>query len=159
MRPTPILIALMTAAPALAQAAPARLSEPAVRAFLARQSKAWNAGDLRAYFALFTAKATFTDRGRAKDGRVVPYGESTLAEARRQSRKTLAASKVKETTALRSIAIAPDGESARVEASEVTLITEKGRTRRICGDRRQTIVATVHGPRSTGQVDTIFECR
>jgi hypothetical protein len=159
MKPAVLLAALLIAAPAMAQAAPARLSEPEVRAFVARQSKLWNAGELGAYFALFTPAATFTDRGRAKDGREVAYGESTLAEARRQARKSLAQSKVQETVSVRSVRLAPDGRSARVESAGVTLISEKGRTRRICGERRQTVVATPRGLRSTGQVETIFECR
>ena len=75
MRLALVLSLLATAA----QAAPARLADADVRAFVARQSKAWNAGDLGGYFALFTPDATFTDQALARDGRVVPYGTSTLA--------------------------------------------------------------------------------
>ena len=148
------LLALLASA---AQAAPARLTESQVRGFVERQSKAWNAGQLPAYFALFTPDARFVERGRAKDGRVVPYGTSTLAEARRQARRNPA--RTQETTTVRQVLIAPDGRSAQAASSEVLLITEAGRTRRLCGERTQTIVATPHGLRSTGEVDTLFECR
>lgn len=159
MKSRVILLALALAAPGLSWAAAARLTEPEVRAFVERQSRAWNARELSAYFATFTPKATFTDRGRAKDGRVVPYGTSTLAEAERQTRRSLGRSKVRETTTVRTIRLAPDGRSAQVASDELTLITEDGHVRKVCGEREQTVVATPRGPRSTGQVDTIFECR
>src|SRR4051794_26685726 len=114
-----LILALATAA----QAAPARLGEAEVRAFVERQSKAWNAADLAAYFALFTADAAFTDQARAKDGRVVPYGTSTLAQARAQTKRAFATSRVHEATTIRTIRISPDGRSAQVTAGAASAIT------------------------------------
>ena len=157
--PRLLLIALLAAAPCLARAAPARLAEPEVRAFLDRQSRAWNAGDLAAYFALFTADARFTDQARARDGRVVPYGTSTLPQAQAQARRFFAASKVRETTTVRRVAIAPDGRSAQVASDEVTLVTGGARPRHECAERVQTLIATPAGLRSRGQTDTLVRCR
>lgn len=156
---TLLLIGLL-ALPALpAAAAPTRLTEAEVRAFVERQSKAWNAGDLGAYFALFAPGATFTDQARAKDGRVVPYGVSTLAEAKVQTRRARAASKVAETTAIRRIEIAPDGRSAKVSAGEQITLSSPGRTRRLCAERLQILTVTAAGLRSRGQTDTYVACR
>lgn len=155
MRRLALLLALLATA---AHAAPARVTEPAARAFVDRQSKAWNAGDLAAYFALFTPDAKFTDQARAKDGRVVPYGTSTLAEARVQVRKSRASQAVQETSVVRQVRIAADGKSAAVVVATDTKLTTRGRTRRICAERAMTLVATPAGLRSRGQTDTIAPC-
>jgi uncharacterized protein (TIGR02246 family) len=152
-----VLILAALFAPLAAHAAP-RLTETEVRAFVERQSKAWNAGDLAGYFALFAPNATFTDQGRAKDGRTALYGVSTLGEARAQARRTFAGARVRETTAVRSIRIAPDGRSATVDAAVDSAITQGGRTRHSCAERSQTLVATPAGPRSRGQTDTVVFC-
>jgi len=156
MRFAPLLLLLIATA---AQAAPARLTEPEVRAFVARQSKAWNAGDLAGYFALFTKEARFTDQARSKDGRLVPYGTSTVAEARAQAKRSLSTTRVRETTTLRQVQIAADGKSARVVAAEDTTLTTGARTRRLCAERVMTLIATPAGVRSQGQTDTITPCR
>ena len=153
-----LLISATLAIPLAAHAAP-RLTEAEVRAFVERQSKAWNAGDLGAYFALYTADARFTDQGRAKDGRVVPYGTSTLGEARAQTRRARAGSRVQEVTTIRAIQIAADGKSAQVAAAEASEIATGARTRRLCAERIQTIILTRAGPRSKGQTDTYVSCR
>lgn len=154
-----LFLAAVLAAPLLAGAAPARLDDPTARAFIARQSRAWNAGDLAGYFALFTRDAKFSDQARARDGRIVPYGTSTLAEARAQARRALAAARVQETTAIGAITLSPDGRRADVAADVRTTLVAGGRTRRSCAERRQSLVLTPAGVRSTGQVDTIVRCR
>jgi hypothetical protein len=159
MTPMGRAFGLLLCASSVAHAAPAGLREAEVRAFVGRQSQAWNAGQLAAYFGLFTADATFTEQGRARDGRVVPYGTSTLAEARAQARRSLVAARVHETTAIQAIEIAPDGRSARITAGEDTTLAAAGRTRRICAERVQTVVATPAGLRSKGQTDTVVRCR
>lgn len=151
-----LLLVLLASA---AQAAPGRLSEAEVRSFVARQSKAWNAGDLGAYFALFTADARFADQARAKDGRVVPYGTSTVAEARAQARRSFATTRVREATVIRQVQIAPDGRSAKVTAATDTTLTTGPRVRRLCAGRTMTLVAGPGGLRSKGQTDTIAPCR
>ena len=155
-----LIAALFVLLPATAMAAaPSRLDEAQVRAFVSRQSKAWNAGDLEGFYALFTPDAVFSDSARAPDGEVFPYGSSGLSEAKAQSQRALAGAKAHETTTIRSVAIARDGGSARVVSREVSVITAHGRTRRSCAERVQTIVATPKGLRSKGQADSIVRCR
>jgi uncharacterized protein (TIGR02246 family) len=143
----------------IAHAAPAGLTEAEVRAFVARQETAWNAGDLAGFFGLATPDASYTDQARAKDGRVVPYGTSNLAQARAQARRFFARSRTRETVVVRAVRIAPDGRSARVEAQEDATIASSGRTRHICAETVQTVVLTPAGLRSRGQTDTLAPCR
>ena len=153
-----LLIALLIAGPATA--APARLAEPQVRAFVERQSRAWNAGDLATYFATFTPDARFTDQALGNDNKVVPYGVSTVAQARTQAGKTLAKSKVSETTVVTAVSIAPDGRSARVTAKTGSQIAAAGAPpRQVCAVRVATVALTPVGLRTTGQTDTIVRCR
>jgi hypothetical protein len=142
-----------------AQAAPARLTEAQVRAFVARQENLWNAGDVAGFFALATPDAAFTDQARAKDGRVVVYGTSTVAEARAQATKFFATSRTRETLTVRSVQISPDGRSARVEGHEDALLTSAGHTRHLCAETLQTVVLTPAGLRSKGRTDTVTPCR
>lgn len=154
------LLALLLLAGA-AEAAPrltdAPLTDARVRAFVQRQERAWNAGDLAGYFALYTRDARFTDQARTGD-RLIPYGTSTAAQARAQATRFLAASKVRETGQVLRVDIAPDGRSARVLAREVSVITSKARTRRSCAERVQTVVLVGGVLRSTGQTDTVLRC-
>jgi hypothetical protein len=152
-----LILALLVTTQAMA-AAP-RLSEPQVRAFVERQSRAWNAGDLAAYFATFTPQARFADQALSNENKVVPYGVSTLAQARAQTRKTMAKSKVRETSTVSAVTIAPDGQTARVAARTVSDIATAGAARRICAVRVETVALTPAGVRSTGQTDTIVRCR
>jgi hypothetical protein len=152
-----LLLALLIAGPA---AAAAPLTEPQVRTFVERQSRAWNAGDLAGYFATFTPDARFTDQALGNDNRIVPYGVSTLAQARTQARKTLAKSKVREATVITAVAIAPDGRSARVTARTNSEIAGPGATpRQVCAVRVATVDLTPSGLRTSGQTDTIVRCR
>lgn len=153
-----LLLLLATLAPP-ALAAPPRLTEPQVRAFVERQGRAWNAADLAGYFATFSPDARFTDQALSNENKVVPYGVSTLAQARAQTRKVLAKSKVRETSIVKAVAIAPDGRSARVTANTQSEITTGAAVRRVCALRVQSVALTPAGPRSTGQTDTIVRCR
>lgn len=153
-----LLLALLFATPAAA--APAPLAEPQVRAFVERQSRVWNAGDLTAYFATFTPDARFTDQALGNDNKIVPYGVSTVVQARTQARKTLAKSKVLETTVVTAVSVAPDGRSARVTARTSSEIAIAGAApRKVCAVRVATVAATPLGLRATGQTDTIVRCR
>jgi hypothetical protein len=152
-----LLLALALAGPALG--APTRLSEAEVRGLVERQSRAWNAGDLAAYFATFSPAARFTDQALGNDNKIVPYGVSTLAQAHAQSRRVLAAGKVREAVTVETITIAPDGRSARLSARAVSDITRAGVARRVCARRVETFELTPAGPRATGQTDTIVRCR
>jgi hypothetical protein len=152
-----LLLALALAGPAVA--APSRLSEADVRGLVERQSRAWNAGDLAAYFATFSPTARFTDQALGNDNRIVPYGVSTLAQARAQSRRTLAAGKVREALTVEAIAVAPDGRSARLSARAASDIARAGVVRRVCARRTETFELTPAGLRATAQTDTIVRCR
>lgn len=142
-----------------AHAAPARLTDAQVRALVARQEQAWNAGELAGFFGLFTADARFTDQARSKDGRLVVYGTSTVAQARTQAGRLFGKSKVRETAQVRAVQIAADGRSARVTGFEEAQITTAGKARRICAETDQTVVLTPAGLRSEGQTDTVVACR
>ena len=152
MRPRLVLLFALLAAPALGEP---RISEPQVRAFVLRQEQAWNAGQLSRYFAAFTPDARFTDQAYVGEGKPpVPYGTSTLAQARALARKS-AASKPHETGRVTRIAIAADGRSARVSSSVFSTV----KARRLCAARVQTLVLTGGQLRSTGQTDTYIRCR
>jgi hypothetical protein len=151
-----VTIALLLTALA-APAAAAGLTDAAVRRFLADQEQAWNARRLDAYFAGFTPDAVFVDQHRTPK-ELITYGRSTLAEARAFARKTK--SKSVERGVIRSVAIAPDGGSARVLGYEVTTIEAGGRTRTVCADTEQTVVLRRGRILSKGQTDTILlRCR
>jgi hypothetical protein len=136
----------------------AGLSEAQVRTFVAQQERSWNAGALEAFFAGFRPDATFTDQYRTPAGQVVPYGTSTLAQARTQSRKFRATSKVSERGEIVSIALGPDGRTAQV-VSRVTARTEGAKGLKVsCAERRQELVLGADGLRSKGQTDTFSRC-
>jgi hypothetical protein len=146
-----ILLLVLIAGPALAQV---RLTDDSVRAFVARQERAWNARDLGAYFAGFTPDARFTDQAYVGDKPPVPYGTSTLPEARTQARKALRGDKPRETGRILRITISADGRSARVESS----VASQVRARRLCAGRTQILVLGAGGLRSRGQTDTFIRC-
>lgn len=153
------VLLLVGLAATAAAAAPARLSEAEIRAFVARQEALWNAGAPPAWFAMLTPDATFTDQARSKDGRLVVYGTSTVAEARAQARRLFGKARVRETATVRQVQIAADGKSARVAGFEEAQITTAGKTRRTCAETLQTLVLTPAGLRSKGQTDTVVACR
>lgn len=150
-----LLLTTLAAAPAGAQGA---MTDAAARAFLARQERLWNAGDLEAYFATFTADARFTDRGQSNQGGYIDYGTSTLAQARTTARRLLARSKVRETSRVVRIERAPDGRSARVTTDETTRIETAGKVRLVCAQSVHALRATPAGLRSAGQTDYIRRC-
>jgi hypothetical protein len=145
---------LFAAAPAWA----AGLSEAQVRAFFAQQQRAWNAGDLAAYFTAFQPDAVFTDQYRTPAGQVVPYGSSTLAQARVHTRKFRSTFKVSETGEIVRITLGADGRTAQVD-SRVTSRTEDANGLRVtCAERRQELVLGAGQLRSKGQTDTFTRC-
>ena len=147
-----VVLAVLIATPAAAQS---RITEADARAFVARQEQAWNAGKLDAYFAGFTPGATFTDQAYNGAKPPVPYGTSTLAEARAQARKAVARAPSREAARVFRIALAPDGRSAEVTTS----VGIRNGARRLCASRRQTLVLAGGALKSTGQTDTYIRCR
>jgi len=139
-------------------AGPAAITEAQVRALAERQSRAWNAGDLAAYFATFTPTARFTDQALGNDNRIVPFGVSTREQAQAQSRRTLAKGAAHETATIDAVTLAPDGRSARLSARVVSKISSGGATREVCARRVETFERTTAGMRATGQTDTIVRC-
>ena len=157
MRPV-LLLALATLA-APAQAAETRLSEPAIRAFVARQEAAWNGRDAAAWAASFTPDAVFIDQARNSNGGVTANGSSTLAQATARARRFFAHAKFHEASAVDRVEIAPDGRSARVfghEAAQVETPTRPLRT--LCAQTEQTLVLVAGRIRSRGQTDTDVRC-
>ena len=146
--------AILAAAPAWA----AGLSETQVRAFVAEQERAWNAGALDAYFSGFRPDAVFTDQYRTPAGEIVPYGSSNLAEARAQSRKFRAASKASEANQIVRITLGADGRSAQVVSRVVSRNQGPKSSRVTCAERRQELVLTAGRLRSKGQTDTFSRC-
>ena len=147
--------ALFISTPALAQSA---VTDATARAFVARQEAAWNGRDLDRFFGAFTPEARFTDQAYVGDKPPVPYGTSTLAQARTQSRRMLAKGASRETGRVVSVRVAPDGRSAQVVSRITTSLQAAGKTRRLCASRGQALV--VRGGRllSTGQTDTFYKC-
>jgi hypothetical protein len=136
-----------------------RITEAQVRALAERQSRAWNAGDLAAYFATFTPTARFTDQALGNDNRIVPYGVSTRDEAHAQSRRTLAKGAARETSTIETVTFSPDRQTARLSARVVSKISSRGAVRQVCARRVETFELATAGLRATGQTDTIVRCR
>ena len=151
----PLVIALGLAGVAAAQGA---ITDAAVRTFVARQEAAWNAGDLNAYFAGFTLGATFTDQAYVGDKPPVPYGTSSLADARAQTGKALARSKSRETAQVTRVVLAPDGRSAQVISRVATTLESPTGVRRLCASRIQTLITAGGQLRSRGRTDTFYKC-
>lgn len=155
MRALPILLLFVAGA---AHAAPARLTDAEVRSYLSRQEQAWNAGRLDAWAALYTPDARFTDQARSNKNDIVSYGTSSLREAKAQSKRFRAKSKVRETGEVVRLQIAPDGRSASVVSRKVSRIEAAGRVRLSCADSAQTVVLQSGRILSRGQTDTLYRC-
>src|ERR1700753_1689953 len=85
---------------------------PLLAAALAVASPAWaaglHAGALHAYSVPFQPDAVFTDQYQTPAGQIVPYGSSTLAQAKTHTRKFRATSKVAEKGEIVRIALGAD---------------------------------------------------
>lgn len=152
------LVAALAAA-AAAHAAPARLTEPAVRAFVAKQEAAWNAKDAKTWAAFFTPDARFVDQSRGSDNSIVLNGQSTLAQAAAQAERFFARSSFHEITEVTRVEIARDGRSARVFGRETIRVQEPGRApRTLCSETEQTLALAAGRILSRGQTDTAVRC-
>ena len=141
-----------------AAAAP-RLTEPAIRAFVARQESAWNRGDVRAWAATHAPDAVFVDQARNNQNGVTPMGVSDLATATAQARRFFGGAKVHETSTIARIEIAPDGRSARVFSQDVSRIETRGRpARTLCAESLETVILAGGRILSRGQTDTTIRC-
>jgi hypothetical protein len=144
---------------AAAHAAPARITEPAVRAFVAKQEAAWNARDAKVWAGFFTPGARFVDQSRGSDNSIVPNGTSTLADATAQAGRFFARSTFHETAQVTRVEISSDGRSARVLGREQTRIEAPGRaSRTLCAETEQHLVLTDGRLLSQGQTDTAVRC-
>lgn len=139
-----------------AQAQPV-ITETDARAFVARQMRAWNDSDLNAYFADYAPDATFTDQAYVGDKPPVPYGTSTLAQARALAGKAMARSKLRETVQFRRLTPGPRGSAIATSHVASTLDTS-GKTRRLCAARRQILVHRQGRVLSSGKTDTYYPC-
>jgi hypothetical protein len=135
------------------------ISEAEVRALVERQRQAWSRGDLDAYFATFAANARFTDEARGSDNAIVPYGSSTVAEARRNARRSLATTKIAEEVAIKAVAISADGRGAAIVADVRTRLETADGVRWSCAERVESFARLPQGLRAIGQTDTLVRCR
>ncbi|MBX3485007.1 hypothetical protein [Phenylobacterium sp.] len=152
MRALVLAALIATSAAAQPRVAGAPVTEEAARAFVAKQEQAWNARKLDAWFAAFTPDATFTDQAYNGGKPPVPYGTSTLKEARALIGK---AAPSRETGRVFRIVVAPDGRSAEVTTS----VGIRSGERRLCASRVQTLVLAGRALKSKGQTDTYIRCR
>jgi len=152
-----VLAALLLAG--VVHAAPARLTDSAVRAFVQRQEAAWNAKDAKAWAAFFTSDARFVDQARGSDNSLVPNGTSTLLEASAQAQRFFARSTFHETAQVRRVQLAPDGRTARVFGYETIRIDDPGKPpRTLCTETEQALVLADGHILSKGQTDTAVRC-
>ena len=143
----------------VAHAAPAHMTDAAVRAFAARQEAAWNARDLRAFSASFLPDARFIEQARASDNQIVQTGVADLAQAIAQSRRFFANSRFQETATVDHIAIGAEGRQARLSVRQVTRIESPGKpVRTLCAETEQTLVLVDGAIRSRGQTETAMRC-
>lgn len=150
------LILALAAGPALA-ADP--VTEAEARAFVARQERLWNAGDLDAYFRGFTPDATFTDQAYVGAKPPVPYGTSRLAEAERLARRARTLGKPTETGRVLRVELAPDGTSAKVVLAVGSTVPDESGRRSLCAARYVTLVRDDGRLRAREQIDTYVKCR
>jgi hypothetical protein len=129
-----------------------------VRDFLARQERLWNARDLTGFFATYAPDAVIAEQARTGDGKVVPYGESSIAQARVQARGFFARSRVAQQSAVVRIEIAADGASARTLVRQTSRIETAGKARMVCGESAQTLVLARGRILSRAQTDTVVRC-
>ncbi len=152
--PPLVVLAALSAA-----AAEPRLTEPAVRAFVARQEAAWTGRDAQAFAATFTPDAVFVDQARNSNGGVTSNGSSTLAQATAQARRFFARARFRETATVDRVEIAADGRSARVYGHETTRIETSGHPpRTLCAETEQTVIFARGRILSRGQTDTGLRC-
>lgn len=146
-----LLLALL-ATPAAAQT----VTEAQVRDLAARQTQAWNAGDLDAYFRLFSPNAVFRDQARGSDGKLHPYGQATAAQARAQARRMQGTAKVSEEARVLNVAVVRRGAAAVLEV--VTRIEAQGRVRTVCAQRLLTAAVLDGRLQGLSRTDTIVRC-
>jgi hypothetical protein len=151
-------LAVVFAAVAVPALAATRVTEADVRAFLARQEGLWNARDIPGFFATYAPGAVITAQARTGDGKVVPYGASTLAQARAQAKRFFATARVQETSEVLRVEIAPDGRSARTLVRQTSRIATRGRVRVVCGESAQTLALVGGRLASRAQTDTVLRC-
>lgn len=143
----------------LATPAAAQIVEADARAFVAQQEAAWNAGRLDQYFAGYTTDATFTDQAYVGDKPPVPYGTSTVTKARAFARKAFARKPwPSETSRVLRIEALPGGQVRVISAVGAT-VWDRGKPRRLCASRSQTLTAAGGRLRATAQTDTFVKCR
>ncbi len=147
----PLTLFLSGAAPAVTVAD--------VRALIAKQEAAWNAGNVAAWAATYAPAAIFTDQARSNENTVVPYGTSRLPQAKTQARKALAKAKVREIGQVLHVRVGADGKTAGALSYVVTRLETGGRVRLICAERAATFSLAGGGLRATSQTDTVVRCR
>ena len=113
---------------------------------------------MTAYFAGYALTATFTDQAYVGDKPPVPYGTSSLPQARAQARKALARSKASEVVDVQRITPARGGRAVIVVSRVASTLQAAGKTRRLCAVRRQTLISHQGRILSSGKTDTYYPC-
>jgi hypothetical protein len=154
-----VLIGALALAAASARAAPPhRLTERAVRAFVARQEALWLRRDFAGFFALAAPEAVFTTERRGADGRVTSERRS-VDESRRAAEHAFASIDMfRETAFVDRVDIAPDGRSARIFGHEEAEMVRAGTRRRLCADTEQAVIFRGGNILSLGQTDRVRSC-
>ena len=134
------------------------LTEAGVRAFVARQERAWNARDAGAFFAGFVPTAIFVDQARTPKGELIRYGSSTVSQARRQTARYFSRTRAVDRTVIERVELSPDRRSARVVGRKTSVADTGGRTRRACALTEQILISTKGQVYSRGQTETAIRC-
>lgn len=150
-----LAVLLVLAGPARADT---QITEATARDFLARQERLWNARDLKGFFATYAPKAAITDQARTGDGKIVPYGSSTIRQAEAQAKRFFAGARARQTSEVVRIELAPDGRSAHTLVRQTSRIEAGGRVRTSCAESVQTLALARGRIVSTGQTDTVLRC-
>lgn len=149
--------------PASSPARSPAITEAEIRTLAARQARALNAGDLRGYVATLADRAVLAQQALGSDNSIVPYGSSTVSQARAQLRRLLATSTLTETVAVTRVVIDPTGRGAALSAEVRTEVAPRaaadGRLRRSCARRLATFARIDGRLRMLSQTDTLVRCR
>lgn len=97
---------------------PTRLTEPSIRAFVARQNELWRRRDFAAFFALAAPEAVSTTERREPGGEIVSE-RRTVTQSRRSAERVFSTiERFAETTVVDRFDIARDGQRAQVLGHE-----------------------------------------
>lgn len=109
-----------------------KLNPASIRAFVAAENRAWNARDFARFYGAFAPGARITTISAEPNGRVRRAAHS-VSEDRKQTERFFATSRaiIRETDAIQSVEVSPDGGRAHVHIAEDVGIVENGKPRQL----------------------------